>query len=200
MVTKTISANIQGGAATKRYLEELAKRIGHGAHVNVGFLAAATYPAAQDEADKDKSYKIRGKNATKRRLKNVNAKHSSGQALHVAQVAFWQNYGTNPTKGPKTPPRPFMSSTVESKSPRWGIALGAAMRKTNYDSAKSLAIMGEVIRGQIRESIVSWTTPGNAEPTKREKGFDKPLINTALMLRSVDYQVITNGDGEEQEA
>lgn len=162
MATKAISANVTGGSALERHLRDIERRLGDGAHVRVGFLESATYPAVAEGA----------------------------KALPVAQVAFWNEFGTV-----NTPSRPFFRDTIERKSPRWGVALGNLLRKTNYDAEKALALMGEGIKGQLVRAIVEWSQPPNAPRTVERKGFNKPLIHTGLMQRSVDYQVV-DGDGE----
>lgn len=162
MAIKRISATIEGGSALARHLKEIENRIGRGAHVRVGFLESATYPASAEGA----------------------------KALPVAQVAFWNQYGTV-----RSPARPFFTDMIEKRSPRWGVSLGNILRKNNYDAERSLALMGEGIKGQLVQSIRDWNTPPNAPRTVAIKGFNKPLVHTALMMRSVDYQVM-RGDGE----
>lgn len=166
MAIKAITANIQGGTALARHMREIEKHLGRGAHVSVGFLEDATYPST-------------GEGATK---------------LHVAQVAFWNEFGTS-----TIPSRPFMRDTVQRKSPRWGVSLGNLLRKTNYDSHAALALMGEGIKGQIQASINNWSNPPNSKRWAKVKGFNKPLIHTAFMLRSVDYQVLEGDSGGDDE-
>lgn len=131
-------------------------------------------------------------------LKGVAAKVSKGEMLrvgfletakypdgtNVAQVAFWNEYGTK-----TSPPRPFFRQTIETKSGKWGGALGKALLATNYDARKSLALVGTGIKDQITKSIVDFASPGNAPATIDAKGFDKPLIDTGVMQRSVDFDV-----------
>lgn len=164
MGAKTITANVQGGKALERHLREIEKRIGEGSHLRVGFMEDATYPAS-----------------------------SGGKLLPVAQVAFWNQYGTA-----NTPARPFFTTMIERKSPRWGVSLGNLLRRTNYNAERALSLMGEGIKGQLVRSIVEWMSPPNSPRTIARKGFNKPLIDTALMVRSVDYQVMTGqGDPED---
>ncbi len=51
--------------------------------------------------------------------------------------------------------------------------------------------MGEEIGGALIQSINDFTTPGLSEATKKKKKFkyDKPLIDTGIMLNNVYYQV-----------
>lgn len=184
MASKTITAELKGGDALERHLKGIAKKLGKGATVAVGFLESETYPGG--------TYHF-----TKARLARMSpeAKAFAGFlqgkqkfAGPVAQVAFWNEFGTK-----RSPPRPFMRHTVASKSPRWGVALGAALKATNYDTRAALAMLGEKIQGQMRESIQNWTTPANSKLTRELKGFGTPLRDSGVMMRAVDYQVI---DGE----
>jgi len=111
------------------------------------------------------------------------------EPINVAQVAFWQEFGTD-----KIPPRPFFRSVIENQGKKWGKALALNAKATNYDTEKTLARMGEGIKGQVQHSINEWSSPPNAPYTVAKKGFNKPLIDTTHMLRSVDYQVL---DGNE---
>lgn len=152
-----VNVEFKGGAGMNRALAEIAGRLGNGGAVNVGFLEKATYP--------------------------VNEK---GKSLSVAQVAFWNEWGTV-----RSPPRPFFRGMIAKRSPRWGELLAAAAKATHYDTQATLAAAGETIKGQLQRSINEFMTPGNAPSTIRKKGFDKPLIDKATMLRAVDYEVTT---------
>lgn len=164
-MAKAITANITGGSALERHLKTIENGLGRGAHVRVGFLEDATYPATAEGAS----------------------------ALPVAQVAFWNQYGTI-----HSPARPFITDMIQRKSPRWGVSLGNILRKNNFNAERSLALMGEGIKGQLVQSIVNWSEPPNAPSTVERKGFNKPLIDTALMSRSVSYQVL-DGPGEDDD-
>lgn len=141
-----------------------------------------------------------------------NATYPDGTS--VAQVAFWQNFGTK-----KVPPTMFFSNAVKDKGPDWGEALGRALVASSYDSRKALAMVGEVVAGDIREAIIAVDGPplspitlmlrkmfGNhpelitgkdvAEAARRvSEGEDagdvstKRLVWSGHMLNSVDYEV-----------
>lgn len=150
------AVEIKGGDKLAKVLREIAARLGGaGAAVKVGFLEGATYPGSADNP-----------------------------GLTVAQVAFWNNFGTI-----KAPARPFFSNAIAEKSPEWGGDLGKALKASNYDAKTAMNIMGEVIKGQIVQSIVDTNSPPLAPSTAKRKGFDKPLIDTGVMQRAVDYAV-----------
>lgn len=104
----------------------------------------------------------------------------------VAQVAFWDEYGTK-----HSPPRPYFRRMIAAHSSEWGPALAKIAKANNYDMEVCLGLMGEGIKDQLVTSIVEFTTPGNAPSTIKRKGFDKPLDHTGVMIRSPSYEVET---------
>lgn len=104
----------------------------------------------------------------------------------VAQVAFWNEYGTT-----ISPARPFFRRMIASESPGWGAKLAGAAKFTNYDGVRAMSLLGEDIAGALQQSIATWQDPPNAKSTVERKGFNKPLIETSHMQNSVGYQVIT---------
>jgi hypothetical protein len=112
----------------------------------------------------------------------ANATYPDG--LQVAQVAFWNEFGTV-----NQVPRPFFRRMIRACSGRWGAELGAVLKATGFDVKRSLAQMGTRIKDQLVESINELTSPPLKASTIRRKGFDKPLIDTAVMVRSSDFVV-----------
>lgn len=112
------------------------------------------------------------------------AKGKKGAALNVAQVAFWNEFGTV-----RSPPRPFFRTTIARESKTWGDKLGKAVVATNYDGQKALALLGQSMRDDVESAIAQWAAPRNAPSTIARKGFDKPLVDTGVMQRAVDYEV-----------
>lgn len=166
-----------GGDKMRKVLSGIAARLGIGGDVKIGFLEGATYPANAREALKRGSHSKR----QKARLEQV---ASSGSVLGVPEVAFWNEFGTS-----RAPPRPFFRQMIAAKSPNWGENLATAAKATGYDSGKALGLMGENIKDDLVASIVAFSSPGLSEYTKRKKGFDKPLIDSGVMQRAVDWVV-----------
>lgn len=102
----------------------------------------------------------------------------------VAQVAFWNEYGTS-----RSPARPFFRTMIASESDGWADLIANAAKYYNYDGDKALAAVGERMRDQLQESIRGWQDPANAPYTVEKKGFNKPLIDSGHMMSSVDYTV-----------
>lgn len=117
-------------------------------------------------------------------LETATYANSEGEALPVAQVAYWNEYGTE-----NIPPRPFFRKTIAENSSEWGKQVGQLLKANNYDADAALNKMGEHIKGQLTESILSYEDPPNAPSTIRKKGFNAPLRDTGTMARSIDYEV-----------
>lgn len=107
----------------------------------------------------------------------------------VAMIAAIQNFGA-PRAG--IPPRPFFSNMIADKSEEWPSAIANLLPANNYDVERVLALAGEAIAGQLRQSIVDTNAPPLAESTIARKGHSKPLVDTGHMLQSVSYEVQTS--------
>lgn len=166
-MVNTVSVDIQGGEKLTRLLKKMTRGISTASGVNVGVLASAKYPAA---------YKTR----VEYRISPMRSTTS------VAQVAFWNEFGTK-----VAPARPFMRTTIEQKSPKWGDSLAYVLKASGYDAHKAFTSMGQGIQGQIKETIAHWTDPPNAKLTVAIKGFNKPLTDEGILQQSIDYEVLT---------
>lgn len=100
----------------------------------------------------------------------------------VAMVAAIQNYGA-PEAG--IPARPFFSEMVRENSPDWGKGLAQVLVADDYDGARALGRMGDVIAGQLAESITQADFVPLAPATVARKGFSAQLIDTGTMRRSI---------------
>lgn len=148
-----VNVTVTGGDKLGQRLKQIAANLKSGS-VRVGFLEKSTYPAAPGQP-----------------------------SLHVAQVAFWNEFGTS-----KAPARPFFRTTVKEKSPQWGDDMAKIAEATGLNTGKILALMGERIKDQLVQAIVEWPAD-NAPSTVERKGFNKGLVDKGVMQRSVDYEV-----------
>ena len=145
--------SVKGGDKFESVLRGIGKRIGNGAHVNVGFPERATYP--------------------------------DGTSLPL--VAAINEFGA-PSRG--QPPRPFMRNTVRKHGKDWPKAAANLLKANNYDTAKTLALVGEGIKGQMQQSIQDLISPPLAPSTIRRKGHSKPLIDSGFMWQHITAEVV----------
>lgn len=167
MAGKSVTVDIRGGEKLTRLLKKMTRGIQTATGVNVGILQDARYPAAY-------------KNRVEYRISPMRTTTS------VAQVAFWNEFGTK-----YAPARPFMRTTIDEKSGRWGDSLAYVLKASGYDAKKAFTSMGQGIQGQIKETIAHWTDPPNAAFTVAVKGFNKPLTDEGIMAQHIDYEVLT---------
>jgi hypothetical protein len=179
-------AKIKGGDKLQKYLLDTAKRIGQGGTVRVGFLEGARYPF-QDKAKRLRAGVAR-LNAVGPRKPGTRAfvgprKQTLTAPIPVATVAFWQNFGTS-----SAPARPFFSNMIAEDSPTWGRKLAKIYKAAGYNNKLTLERMGEYIQGRLVKKIVDWPAD-NAPLTVAIKGFNKGLIDSAVMQNHTGYEV-----------
>ncbi len=136
----------------------------------------------------------------------------------VAMVAAIQEFGA-----PKAhiPPRPFMRTMISKHEKEWGKGIARVLKNNNYDVDLTLRLTGDLIKGQLQQSIRDTDSPALSQTTlmlrkmfgnhpelirgrdvwearKRVKAGEstsgvstKPLIWTGFLLSKVDYEVKT---------
>jgi hypothetical protein len=152
-----VNLKVKGGAKMRAYLAAVQQAVGGATGVRAGFLEKETY---QQEA------------ATK------------SATLHVAQVAFWNEFGTS-----RTPARPFFRQMISRELGDWGDKLGRYLKAADMDTTVAFRLMGTEIAGALTNAIASW--PGdNAPSTIARKGFDHGLVDRGVMQRATDFEVL----------
>lgn len=104
----------------------------------------------------------------------------------VAMVAFWNEYGTR-----TSPVRAFFRTTVSEQKKNWVLSVQNLMKMHN-DPQRVMGLIGEHMKGNIVESIATWSDPPNSAYTVAKKGFNKPLVDSSQMSRSITFEV--NGE------
>lgn len=104
----------------------------------------------------------------------------------VAEIAAIQEFGA---PAANIPPRPFFRNMIKEHEAEWGPTISKLLQRTNFDPRRTLSLLGEVIVGDLKQSITDTNAPPLAPATIRRKGFDKPLVDTAHMQNSVTYRV-----------
>ena len=101
----------------------------------------------------------------------------------VAMVAFWNEYGTR-----TSPVRAFFRTTVSENKKNWVLSVQNLMKMHN-DPKQVMGLIGVHMQEQIVQSINTWSDPPNAPYTIAKKGFDKPLVERGIMMRSIKSEV-----------
>jgi hypothetical protein len=105
----------------------------------------------------------------------------------VATVAITHEYGA-PSRN--IPSRPFMRNTVAEKSAGWPETLAKLLKDNDYDSRKTLEQMGQIVVDQIKDTIRGQDFVPLAPSTLAKKDTDLILIETELLINSIDFEVL----------
>ena len=89
------------------------------------------------------------------------ANYDSSDGESVAQVAFWNEYGTA-----RTPARPFFRNTIAARKTEWARLAGKFMQANGGDVWQFLSELGEIAVGDIKETITNGNFAPNSEVTK----------------------------------
>ena len=122
--------------------------------------------------------------------------------ISVARVAAMNEYGVpgGTSGGWKVPPRPAIGTALaqneakyrRSMQTRLGIEAAKTARKNRSPRQhreavrKSMMALGEMVANDIRESILGWRTPPNADETIRKKGEDNPLVEDGTLASAFE--------------
>jgi len=107
-------------------------------------------------------------------------------------VAAINEFGA-PSRG--QPPRPFMRNTVAAHGREWPKAAANLLKANDYDAHKTLALVGEGIKGQLQETIHSGVPPPLAPSTALRKGSAQTLIDTGFMWQHIAVWVDDGDSG-----
>lgn len=111
---------------------------------------------------------------------------TGSDGMLLALRAALTEYGV-PSRG--QPPRPAFRNMIAAKSPRWGDAVAQALKNKDWDATAAMAQVGELISGQLRESVAGITGPPLAPSTIARKGHSKPWIDTGETLAGIAFEV-----------
>lgn len=130
---------------------------------------------------------------TERRVTNADtlrvgfpSRNTYGSGTPVAYVAVVNEFGYAPHN---IPSRPFFRTMIAEKSPQWPAQIAGVFKDNEYDSRKTLDMMGVIIEGQLKDSIVNGGWAPNAPSTVKRKGSSTPLVDTTLLTNSVSHEV-----------
>jgi hypothetical protein len=99
------------------------------------------------------------------------ATYSDGTS--VPMVAAIQEFGA-PSQG--IPPRPYFRQMIQANAGHWGDDVAGALKHTDFDAARALHFIGELLAGELRQSIIDVTEPELSKVTLllRERFWTNP--------------------------
>jgi hypothetical protein len=187
---------LRGGAKLEAALAKIAKNVKRGAKLRVGFFENATYDdgtfVAMVAAMNEFGGTINMPEHDVTLYRSVNKSQTEFLKGGKFVKKSKSNFATTHTVQAYTitiPPRPFFRRMIAEKSGEWPAAIGALLVANDWDGYKALDITGSSIAGQLRQSIRDFISPPLSPATIAKKGFDKPLIDSGVMLDKVTWEI-----------
>lgn len=183
----TVTINLKGGTRLAKKLSALERKVTSAKTVRIGFLEGQKYPASDGGARLAARAATAEKDGHPQWQSRLSA-WASWEATHqrdlsIAQVAFWNEFGTTTQK-----PRPFFRTTISAHSGEWGDALKGYFQASGFNAKIALTTLGIRIKDEIVATIAAW--PADNRPlTEYIKGFNHGLIDRGTMQRHVDMEV-----------
>ena len=187
---------IRGGSKLAGYLNRIANKIGATPKAQVGFMEDVTYPdgtsvpmvAFINEYGATIKVKEHDQNIYRSINESTGEFNKKGKFVKKKDSNFMTTHHVE-AHTITIPPRPFFRKAIAKNKDGWGADLGKFLKEANYEADTALDQLGEEIQGQVQDSILEFTDPGNAATTIARKGKDSPLRDTMDMYRSVDHRL-----------
>lgn len=118
----------------------------------------------------------------------------AGQAgKKVAEVAYWQEYGTFRNGAKHIPPRPFFRNTIEEKKEEWVQAVASEVKR-GQSLEQALTAVGDNITADIVDTIKQGIEPALSETTlanRKKKGHTSttPLMDSMTLIKTIDFEI-----------
>ena len=159
---------ITGGENAAKYLAALKDKLAKASKVEIGWNKDAQYPASH--------------------------RNGGDFVANVAAINEWGGEwsGTRDDGKPYhvvIPRRPFFRTMVAGAKSQYGLMLYRELEANGFDSSKALNALGEIIGEELSLTIATWSEPGNAKRTIARKKIDNPLVETKLMMTTVNHWV-----------
>lgn len=106
--------------------------------------------------------------------------------LYIAQVWFWNEYGTG-----RIPERPAMRDWFDghlAELKKMAEELWNDVLLGRKSAIEALEEFGEYAKEGIKRSVIDFNNPPNAPATIAAKGFDDPLIWTGQLRDSIKHE------------
>lgn len=113
--------------------------------------------------------------------------------LPMAAIAAIQEFGA-PNAG--IPPRPFFRNMIAAHSGDWGDQLAGQLKAADYDAITALQVMGQVMQGELRESITDLDSPALSPVTLMLRKMQMAPENRVITGKVVGEAAARVAEGE----
>ena len=113
---------------------------------------------------------------------------SDDPSLSLADVAVWNEFGTNDGHVPE---RPFLRPAFDKNIAKYQAVAKKMLAdlKGGIGGLRILQTIGALMASDIKKEITNVRTPPNAPETIAAKGFDNPLIESGTLKNRADFKI-----------
>ena len=111
---------------------------------------------------------------------------SEKDGTSVAEIAAYNEFGTA-----HIPARPFVRQTTEKNRYEWG-SMSAKLENrvaNGMSTHQALEVLGNKAEGDMKYVVGNGNFTPNAPNTVKQKGSDRPLIDSGRMRASISHKV-----------
>jgi len=186
------------GKKMQAAIDKMAGNLGNATSVEIGWNREATYGAdkgglhvAQVAAINEYGGTIKIPEHQVRVYRQVD---KSGEFARFGKfvkrsASNFETTHTVPEHTVTVPARPFFRGMIAEEKPYLSSDMGHALREADFNMRNALGLIGEEMTGKLQQAIIEFDTPANAPSTVARKGFDDPLVESGVMLRTANYTV-----------
>lgn len=109
--------------------------------------------------------------------------YPEGGPFRIVDVAIVNEFGS---RNGRIPSRPWLRTAYDQQIRKWSRMMDQAVEAkiAGGTGERELRLLGVVMVGDVRESLLDGDWRDNAESTKARKGSDQPLIDKGQLLSS----------------
>ena len=126
-------------------------------------------------------------------IQSSDGSKTDDDGVALVDVATWNEFGTD-----TIPARPWLRTALDLNRRRWTKAASKAVKEVvdGGTGEAGLRILGQVMLGDAKESLLDGAWTPNAPSTIRRKGSDQPLFDTSRLLQSQRAEVRLKDGGK----
>lgn len=117
--------------------------------------------------------------------------HPNSKATRIAEVAFYNEFGTERNGKEHIKPRPFLRTALRENKKEYAKLMRRLIRAVllgKMSLGRANGLLGTKAQADIRAKIVSLKTPANAEATKaKKKPKANPLVEDGHLRQAINY-------------
>ena len=187
---------ITGGRKLEATLRKLSEKVKKAALLRVGFLEGSqetknglSTPLLAYWNEFGGRYRLPERTVTTYKSVGRNGEYNrNGKFVKKREANFSETFNLKESDV-YIPPRPFFRRMIRLGRDHWGRDLAGILKSVDYDAAKGLELMGELMRGELVESIRANVYAPLKPSTIRRKGNAQQLIDTGDMWNAANFEV-----------